>query len=66
MSAQHLLDGDDVLAHIDGRWVSGPETRPNLNPADTRQIVGQSAHCGRAEAQAAIEAAACVLLVVGQ
>lgn len=52
------LDSDDVLAHIDGRWVRATETRPNVNPADTREIVGQSAHCGREEAQAAIDAAA--------
>jgi acyl-CoA reductase-like NAD-dependent aldehyde dehydrogenase len=47
----------DVLSHIDGEWISGPETRPNVNPADTREIIGVSAHLGRAEAVAAVEAA---------
>ncbi len=50
-------ENNDVRAFIDGQWVDGPETRPNVNPADTRQVVGVSAHCGRKEAQAAIEAA---------
>lgn len=51
------IDSTDVLAHIDGEWISGPETKPNYNPADTREVIGVSAHCGRKEAVLAIEAA---------
>jgi aldehyde dehydrogenase (NAD+) len=48
----------DVRALIDGRWIEGPEWRDNVNPADTREIVGRATHCGRAEAQQALDAAA--------
>lgn len=58
MSTQSAIESTDVLAHIDGEWISGPEQKPNINPADTREIIGMSAHCGRKEAVAAIEAAA--------
>jgi delta 1-pyrroline-5-carboxylate dehydrogenase len=57
MSTQSAIESTDVLAHIDGEWISGPEQKPNINPADTREIIGMSAHCGRKEAVAAIEAA---------
>ena len=53
----HSIESPDVLAHIDGEWVAGPETKPNVNPADTREVIGVSAHCGRSEAAAAISAA---------
>lgn len=48
----------DVRALIDGKWIEGPEWRDNVNPADTREVIGRATHCGRAEAQQAIEAAA--------
>ena len=50
-------ESNDVLAHIDGQWVSAAQSRDNVNPADTREIIGKSAHCGRPEAEAAIAAA---------
>ena len=50
-------ESNDVRALIDGRWVEGPEWRDNVNPADTREVIGRSTHCGRAEAQAAVDAA---------
>ncbi|MBC8326522.1 MAG: aldehyde dehydrogenase family protein [Verrucomicrobia subdivision 3 bacterium] len=44
---------------INGEWVSAVsgDTHTNLNPADTREVVTEYALGGRAEAQAAIDAA---------
>ncbi|MDE2682277.1 MAG: aldehyde dehydrogenase family protein, partial [Verrucomicrobiota bacterium] len=44
---------------INGEWVSAVsgDTFTNLNPADTRETVTEYALGGRAEAQAAIDAA---------
>jgi acyl-CoA reductase-like NAD-dependent aldehyde dehydrogenase len=45
--------------HVDGRWVA-PETgrtRPNHNPADTTDVIGEFAESGGVDAEAAVAAA---------
>ncbi|WP_439530962.1 aldehyde dehydrogenase family protein [Pannonibacter sp.] len=42
---------------ITGSWSKGASQSPNINPSDTRDVIGQSARASRAEAEAAIEAA---------
>lgn len=42
---------------IGGEWVEGVETRPNINPSDTRDVIGHYAQADAAQAEAAIAAA---------
>ncbi len=43
--------------HIDGRWVTGPSTRPNINPSDTSDVIGEYAQADAGQVMEAIEAA---------
>lgn len=47
----------DVLAHIGGEWITTGNWRDNINPADTREVIGRSVECGIVETKAAIAAA---------
>src|SRR3981081_3919766 len=42
---------------IDGEWLSDGARAPNVNPSDTKDIVGEAVRGTRAQAQAAIAAA---------
>ena len=42
---------------IDGEWLSDGARAPNVNPSDTKDIVGEAARGTRAQAEAAIAAA---------
>lgn len=42
---------------IAGSWSEGASQSPNINPSDTRDVIGAAARASRAEAEAAIEAA---------
>ncbi len=42
---------------IGGEWVAGARTVPNINPSDTRDVIGEYAQAGPAQAQAAVSAA---------
>ncbi|MFT3820133.1 MAG: aldehyde dehydrogenase family protein [Rubrivivax sp.] len=42
---------------IDGQWVEGRGTRPNVNPSDTRDVIGHYAQADAAQAREAIAAA---------
>lgn len=42
---------------IDGQWQSGPTAKPNINPSDLSDVVGEYVEGGVAEAQQAIAAA---------
>jgi acyl-CoA reductase-like NAD-dependent aldehyde dehydrogenase len=42
---------------INGEWLDGPEASPNINPSDTRDVVGEYAQADAAQARLAIEAA---------
>jgi len=42
---------------IDGEWVEGPRASRNINPSDTRDVVGEYAQADPAQARAAIAAA---------
>ncbi len=46
-------------SYIAGRWIDSTsgKTLPNINPADTNDIIGHAQMCTREEARAAIEAA---------
>ncbi|WP_219413490.1 aldehyde dehydrogenase family protein [Pseudonocardia nigra] len=53
------MDPQHVHNHIDGRWVA-PETgrtRPDVNPADTGDVIGEFAESGGVDAEAAVAAA---------
>ena len=41
---------------IDGEWLSDGARAPNVNPSDTKDIVGQAVRGTRAQAEAAISA----------
>lgn len=43
---------------INGQWVEGARTRHNINPSDTRDLVGEYAQADAAQAREAIAAAA--------
>jgi acyl-CoA reductase-like NAD-dependent aldehyde dehydrogenase len=43
---------------VGGRWVSGPGTAPNINPSDTRDVVGDYAQADAELATQAVQAAA--------
>ncbi len=42
---------------IHGEWVPGVDTRPNLNPSDTRDVIGDYAQADAAQAAQAVAAA---------
>ena len=42
---------------IDGAWLAGATTRPNINPSDTRDVIGEYAQADAAQAGQAIAAA---------
>ncbi len=42
---------------IGGEWVDGAAARPNVNPSNTADIIGQYAHASRAQTEQAIAAA---------
>jgi len=42
---------------IDGRWLPGVSTRPNINPSDTRDVIGEYAQADAAQTLEAIAAA---------
>ena len=42
---------------IDGEWLSDGARAPNVNPSDTKDIVGEAVRGTRAQAEAAIAAA---------
>jgi len=42
---------------IAGEWVAGVHARPNINPSDTRDVIGEYAQADAAQTQAAIAAA---------
>jgi len=43
--------------YIAGEWVAGVDATDNINPSDTRDVIGQYGHASRAQAQDAIAAA---------
>lgn len=43
--------------HIDGRWVEGPSTLPDINPSDTREVIGEYAQAGEDQVLEAVAAA---------
>ena len=43
--------------HIDGAWVEGADTAPNINPSDTRDVVGVFAQANRTQVNDAVAAA---------
>lgn len=43
--------------YIAGQWVAGPDTTLNINPSDTRDVVGEYSRASRAQAEDAIAAA---------
>lgn len=45
---------DNLIA---GEWVAGTATLPNINPSDTRDVIGHYAQADRLQAEAAIAAA---------
>ncbi|GAA1726761.1 aldehyde dehydrogenase family protein [Isoptericola hypogeus] len=51
---------DHLLNHVDGVWVpsASGSTRPNVNPADTTDVVGDFAESVTADVTAAVDAAA--------
>ncbi len=48
---------NDFKNYINGEWVAGAETRPNINPSDTSDIIGHYAQADAAQTEAAIDAA---------
>ncbi|MFN0193673.1 MAG: aldehyde dehydrogenase family protein [Aestuariivirga sp.] len=42
---------------INGEWVAGESAKPNINPSDVTDVVGEYAQAGRAQAEEAIAAA---------
>ncbi|WP_395703884.1 aldehyde dehydrogenase family protein [Aquabacterium sp.] len=49
--------GDTFHNFIGGDWVPGASTLPNINPSDTRDVIGHYAQADAAQAEAAIAAA---------
>lgn len=44
--------------YIGGEWVAGARTARNINPSDTRDVIGEFAMADTAQAQSAVDAAA--------
>lgn len=55
-----MIQPDHLLNHIDGAWLPSRSgrVRRNLNPADTRDVIGEFADSGTADVTAAVDAAA--------
>jgi len=49
---------------IDGEWLSDGARAPNVNPSDTKDIVGEAVRGTRAQAEAAIAAAKAMMLTL--
>lgn len=49
--------GHDVKAFINGEWISGTSHGQNINPADTREILGTYPKLSKADTERAISAA---------
>ena len=47
----------DHRNYIAGDWVAGSRAQPNVNPSDTRDVVGEYAQADAAQARTAIDAA---------
>ena len=43
--------------YINGEWLAGVETRPNINPSDTSDVIGDYAQADGAQTEVAIAAA---------
>ena len=43
--------------YIGGEWLAGQDAVPNVNPSDTRDVIGMYARASRAQARAAVAAA---------
>ena len=43
--------------YINGEWLAGVETRPNINPSDTNEVIGDYAQADVAQTEVAIAAA---------
>ena len=42
---------------INGEWINGPRSRPNINPSDTRDVIGDYAQADAAQTDTAVAAA---------
>ena len=43
--------------YINGRWVDGVENIPDVNPSDTRDVVGEFSQASTAQVEEAVDAA---------
>ena len=59
MSLDFKVQADHLLNYVNGTWTpsSGGETRPNLNPADTGDVIGEFGESVAADVTAAVDAA---------
>lgn len=59
MSLDFKVQADHLLNYVSGTWTpsSGGQTRPNLNPADTGDVIGEFGESVAADVTAAVDAA---------
>ena len=59
MSLDFKVQADHLLNYVNGTWIpsSGGQTRPNLNPADTGDVIGEFGESVAADVTAAVDAA---------
>ncbi|MGW6195658.1 aldehyde dehydrogenase family protein [Kribbella sp. NPDC055110] len=59
MSLGFKVQADHLLNYVNGAWTpsSGGQTRPNLNPADTGDVIGEFSESVAADVTAAVDAA---------
>ncbi|TCC01608.1 aldehyde dehydrogenase family protein [Kribbella soli] len=59
MSLDFKVQADHLLNYVNGTWTpsSGGQTRPNLNPADTGDVIGEFGESVAADVTAAVDAA---------